>query len=628
MDRITQVSIFLGIVCTVIMGISRRDGDFVLKLLNMLLYLAFMTGGPMHPHGEEVLKQMPQEIRSLLSKFDLESRTIIYAVCPACDCTYEPEFPNDSDSPTYPSNCTNIPHPEADMCGERLLQSVVVDDDDDAEPRTTEVKTTKKPIKPFVYHHFHDYLANLLSRKDLELMMDNSCDELMETVDKPPDFARDVWDAEFVRTFKGPKSRRLFVDRGSEGRYLFALNIDFFNVEGMRIRGASTSCGLISAVCLNLLPEIRYKPENMYVGGIIPGPHEPRLTRINHYIRPLISHFCESWERGVRYDRTALHPNGRLTHSALAAAVMDLKAARGTTGLGQNNHECHCSVCQCRGKETLGSTDHGNWLPRDCAELRDQAEKWRSASSLKEQDEIFRKYGTRYSEFWRLEYWDPTRQIVVDCMHNTLEGNAQDHFRQILALTKESAESKPEPPPAFDYKFAKIDSKEPPFPDDMTEKEAKQVGQIHLLLTAPLAGVDDTGVIVDHALLDNSITLLDHRLAGKNMKALVFVCSDLKLVPSKPDLRSGTLVSNPRYYKKDWIQCLVEWVCIFFDLFIHITDLYSSVNSNHTPLRVDMYQNSPPPNLCDEFMMSPRIQLCQLGLILFPTTTAKRPLVF
>ena len=47
---------------TVIMGVSRQDGDFVVKLLNMILYLTFTTGGPVHPHGEEVLKQMPQEI--------------------------------------------------------------------------------------------------------------------------------------------------------------------------------------------------------------------------------------------------------------------------------------------------------------------------------------------------------------------------------------------------------------------------------------------------------------------------------------------------------------------------------------------------------------------------------------
>jgi len=275
------------------MGISRRDGDFLVKLLNMLLYLALTTGGPMHPHGKEVLKQMPQEIRSLLSKFDVESRTIIYAVCPACHFTYEPQFPNGPDSPTYPPTCTNIPHPEADICGERLLRDSVVDDSSE----------TAKPIKPFVYHHFHDYLASLLSRKDLEFMMDKSCDEFMSTInDKLPEFVRDIWDAEFLRSFKGPKSCRLFVNRGDEGRYLFTINIDFFNIEGMRVQGASTSCGLISMVCLNLFPEIRYKPENMYVASIIPPPHEPSTTELNHYTKPVIDTLVDLWKDGVQYS--------------------------------------------------------------------------------------------------------------------------------------------------------------------------------------------------------------------------------------------------------------------------------------------------------------------------------------
>ena len=297
----------------------------------------------------------------------------------------------------------------------------------------------------------------------------------------------------------------------------------------------------------------------MYIGGIIPGPCEPRLTRINHFIRPMITHFCKLWERGVYFSCTATHPNGRVTRSALAAAVMDLKAARGTTGLGQNNHDCYCSVCQCRGKATLSSTDHENWLPCDCAELCKQAEKWQTVSSLKEQEEIFSQYGVRYSEFYHLEYWDPTHQIVVDIMHNGLEGNAEDHFHHILSLMKESAESKPIPLPAFDHKFTRIKVDDPPFPDDMSENEAKQVGHIHALLIAPLAGADDAGAIVDHAVFDGSITLLGCRLDSKNMKALKFICSNLKLILFKPKV---PMDQAPRYYKKDWIQCLLEWVSI------------------------------------------------------------------
>ena len=99
----------------------------------------------------------------------------------------------------------------------------------------------------------------------------------------------------------------------------------------------------------------------------------------------------------------------------------------------------------------------------------------------------------------------------------------------ILSLMKESAKSKPVPPPAFNHKFTRIKVNDPPFLNDMTEKEAKQVGYIHALLVAPLAGVDDAGAIVNHVVFDGSVTLLGCRLDSKNMKALKFVCGDLKL---------------------------------------------------------------------------------------------------
>ena len=161
---------------------------------------------------------MPQ---NLLSKFDLESHTVIYAVCPTCDCTFKPQFSNGPDSPTYPSTCTNVPYPGAGLCGQQLLHGTIDHNNSDNELKS------RKPIKPFIYHHFHNYLTNLLSCKDLELMMGKSCDDVMSTINQePPELAWDIWDAEFIRWFKGPNSCWLFVDRGNEGQYLFAVNID------------------------------------------------------------------------------------------------------------------------------------------------------------------------------------------------------------------------------------------------------------------------------------------------------------------------------------------------------------------------------------------------------------------
>jgi hypothetical protein len=552
------------------MSVSRRDGDLIMGLINIILFLAFQrSNGPMEARHVDVIAQMPQNIRAALSKFDLDSRVAVYAVCPVCHCTYKPRYDEGSTYPTYNEFCTNRPEPESGICGESLLRRV---DDDNGHH-------VMKPIKPFVYHDFHDYLASLLSRADLEEAMDKSCDELMRTRDDPiPEYVKDIWEAEFLRTFEGPSPGTLFIDRQGEGRYGFTLNIDFFNIEGMRTRGRTTSCGLISMACLNLPYEIRYKPENMYVAGIIP-PDQPSTTELNHYAKPVIDALVESWDNGVRYSRTALHPHGKTTHSAVIAAVMDLPAARHASQLASHSSHFYCSACQCFHRSTMGRTDHTQWVMRDVAKMRRNAERWLHASTSKEREEIFKQHGTRWSEFWRLRYWDPTRQLIVDAMHCILEGFAKQHFRVVLGLTSSSAANEPLPRIAFSHNFTKIDH-DSKFPDDMTLKEVKQVDAIHGLLTASLEGVGDDGRVVDQESFAESLLSLTRRLSSKNMKALQFVCKDLECHPAVPLLPNHSGARHTRLYKKDWVAALITWVS--FSFFWHVTLLTCSLAARET----------------------------------------------
>ena len=152
-------------------------------------------------------------------------------------------------------------------------------------------------IRPFVYHHLHDFMASLLSRQEIDAIIDNSCNKLMKSCHNPlPMNAKDIWDSEFLRTFHGPLPSTLFVDRMGEGHLSFSLNVDFFNVEDERVRGETTSCSGITYACLNLPLEIHYKPENMYLAGIIPAPHKPHGHEFNHFLDPLIEDMAESWE--------------------------------------------------------------------------------------------------------------------------------------------------------------------------------------------------------------------------------------------------------------------------------------------------------------------------------------------
>ena len=66
--------------------------------------------------------------------------------------------------------------------------------------------------------------------------------------------------------------------------YVFMLNMDWFQP----LKHSLYSVGALYMVLMNLPRSERFKPENVLLVGIIPGPHEPKLT-INSYLEPLVA---------------------------------------------------------------------------------------------------------------------------------------------------------------------------------------------------------------------------------------------------------------------------------------------------------------------------------------------------
>jgi len=123
----------------------------------------------------------------------------------------------------------------------------------------------------------------------------------------------------------------------------------------------------------------------------------------------------------------------------------------------------------------IGRTDCEKWSIQDCTILRQRAAQWKAAATQKSQEELFSKYGIRWTELWRLPYWNPTRMLVVDPMHCLLEGLAQFYLRNVLKLTTTNAEVKPAPVVAFEYAFPSPTSMTTVNPVDTTEDEVKQI---------------------------------------------------------------------------------------------------------------------------------------------------------
>ena len=80
----------------------------------------------------------------------------------------------------------------------------------------------------------------------------------------------------------------------------------------------SDSIGVIYMVVMNLPREERFKPENLIVVGIIPGPKEPKHN-INSFRQPLVDDLINSWD-GVILD----NENG--TQEMFRAAILALSS--------------------------------------------------------------------------------------------------------------------------------------------------------------------------------------------------------------------------------------------------------------------------------------------------------------
>ena len=171
MSIISQIALPIGLVCSIVLSVNEHGGNFILNSLSLLLYLAFQrANGTLSASHENIIKQIPATIGGALARFTPNYKTIPFAVC-ACHATYALSYSPGSDVPTYPEFCTHHPSPEAE-CGEPLLD--------------VHRNGERLPKKTFTYHNFNSYLANLLSRLDVEALMDQSCDELVASLSEPP----------------------------------------------------------------------------------------------------------------------------------------------------------------------------------------------------------------------------------------------------------------------------------------------------------------------------------------------------------------------------------------------------------------------------------------------------------
>ena len=321
---------------------------------------------------------------------------------------------------------------------------------------------------------------------------------------------------------------------------MFSLSVDFFNPLGNKQAGKKISIGLITLVCLNLPPHLRYRSENMYLAGIIPGPNEPPAMAINHFLRPIVDNFVTMWSHGIHYSHTDGYRNGRIVRCAIVCVVCDLPAARKTAGFVSFSHNHFCAICECTLKAN-GYDDLNplSWKWRTNRSCRHSAKQYQRAGA-EHGEKMVEKTGVRWSELLRLPYFDPVQFVVIDPMHNLLLGLIQEHFSGILGLSLPV--DKNQNPSVLQLSVSNAWLQ-------LSDNERKSWKRLIQWLEHPMCQDLTTPQGYERWLL---------KLANQHRASLALLCQEL-LVASVPSHPAKT--SRPTC--KDLARGLLEWVCCF-----------------------------------------------------------------
>lgn len=269
----TSVPLLLGIlgasILHVLAGLSQKHTNFLLLILQSvvmaaigkvtLILLKFDGHHQIKDEINSLTSRWPKDIRSTLNLLHVDPELCQYICCQTCFSLYGP-FP-EHQTENYlniPAHCTHRATPSSKPCGAQLCGN------------------HGSPNRCFWYQSLNSWIACFLSRAEVMTSLRMTTGPISNPMG-------DIWDGSVFRQFQGPDNKLYFSleNPHSEVHLAFSLFVDWFNPFGNRQGRKHISFGAIYMVCLNLPIHLRYKLENVYIAGIIPGPQEPSSYRLN-----------------------------------------------------------------------------------------------------------------------------------------------------------------------------------------------------------------------------------------------------------------------------------------------------------------------------------------------------------
>lgn len=392
--------------------------DFLIKFLYILICV--LSRFCFSPFVDMLWKSFPRSLHVMRKRFAGDFLFSKYPVCPKCSKVYDSyESCIETIGTIKSSKCCNHiefpkhPHQSRRTACKALLMKTV---------HCVSGRKLLYPFKIYCYSGITSTLQKLLLRPSFF----TSCQQWRS---RPANnMLSDLYDGRIWKEFLNVAGSPFLAAPYTFG---LMLNVDWFQPYTHTI----ASVGVIYLAIMNLPRTIRFKLENIIIVGIIPGPSEPHHD-INQYLRPLVCELLQFWT-GVKlqiYSSTGIIE--KVVKCALLCVSCDLPAGRKACGFLSYTARLGCSRCM---KEFPGSVgdkrnysgfDRSKWTHRSDANHRQNVQKIMKCKSKAELTKAESKFGCRYSSLLDLQYFSPTRFLVIDPMHNMFLGTG----KRILSL--------------------------------------------------------------------------------------------------------------------------------------------------------------------------------------------------
>lgn len=366
--------------------------------------------------GGSEYESFPKSLYLAKQTLGLVDRFVNFAACPKCHKLYKKDNITDIRQQTV-MKCSHVEFPNSATRRRRQCKTPL------AKRVTLNNSISIRPELVYPVACIQQQLSSMFLRPGFEKSLRHWTDRI-----RPDNVLSDIYDGQIWQNLKESSeqmSNKFFRPEKADSHLGLIMNLDWFQP----YEGTIYSTGVIYAAICNLPRDIRFKPENMLILGILPGPKEVSLHKINHYLSPIITELELLW-KGMTLNSTNECPNGKDIRVAVIIASCDIPAARKLCGHVSALVSCH----RCEKRSNYVNNQHSfggmenmeEWfIKKDSTKHRQNALDWRRCKSNAERARFVKKNGVRWSELLRLPYFDPIRFVTVDPMHCLFLGIAK-----------------------------------------------------------------------------------------------------------------------------------------------------------------------------------------------------------